>query len=90
MRLSSSLPQGNASMFSSLKADLVDQRKTNILLLLRRQAEEVISLLSTRWTGLSLPSEAACPATRFRRQCQPLRDEGPTPTAATASETTTT
>lgn len=78
-------------MFSSLKADLVDQRKKNILLLLRRcQQGEVITLHNIRWTGLSLLTEAVCPAIRLRRQCPPHPDEGPTLTAATVSEMATT
>lgn len=82
------LSQGSESMFSSLKADLVDQRKKNILL--RHQEEEVFTPHNTQWKGQSLLIEAACPATPLHHQCQPPQEEGPTLTAATASETATT
>lgn len=75
-------------MSSSLKADLADQRKKNILL--RHQEGEVITPHNIQWTGLSRLTEAECPAIRLRRQCPPHPDEGPTPTTATASEMATT
>lgn len=83
-----SLSQGSESMFSSRKADLGDQRKKNILP--RHQEGEVIIPHNIRWTGLSLLTEVACPATRLRRLCPPHPDEGPTLTAVTVSEMATT
>lgn len=79
--------QGSESMFSYRKADLADQRKKNILLL--RQEGEVITPHNTQWTGLSLLTEAACPAIRLHHPCPPHPDEGPTLTAATVSEMAT-